>query len=387
MVTPPRSPKPQSRCSRCRVVETPLGRHPLDDGATAGSSDRGTRQPIAAATSASEPAAASPAAIRGSAHDIRQHIARSLNDCARETEDGFSAPVRDRPRLPLARARRRERSRGGDGSAGQGWRVLSASARNPDRSLQPGRASMDTSTCKHWRGADRRALVMARLAVARIDAQPSLVAGRCREQEAVEASGKRLPAALARRVGGVHGHRAPGRGCASACWSAPTKASGCEACTPSPDERGSVDGFDVRRLKAQYLGRTGRPWPTSPDRLPGQRREALPDEARRALGHLSRLAADINGESEFVDIASRGQSWASSATHPAFCSSRQSRTFIRSARQGSGPSSKAQSVRARSSTRRMATTPTASREDWRRRPTAGWTGQSPLEEATPWTPR
>ena len=101
------------------------------------------------------------------AHDIRQHIARSLNDCARETEDGFSAPVRDRPRLPLARARRRERSRGGDGSAGQGWRVLSASARNPDRSLQPGRASMDTSTCKHWRGADRRALVMARLAVAR----------------------------------------------------------------------------------------------------------------------------------------------------------------------------------------------------------------------------
>ena len=131
-------------------------------------------------------------------------------------------------------------------------------------------------TYEHWHEADRRALAMARLIVTKIDADPSLLETtlskmkewkrerggyqpQCFDEwEAliITEPWARLRARLLEDSDEGQRHRT----------------SHPFVDILSDEERESVYDFDWPALKASYERRTGRPWPTSAETLPGQLR-------------------------------------------------------------------------------------------------------------------
>ena len=134
-----------------------------------------------------------------------------------------------------------------------------------------------TSTYEHWHQADRRALEMTWLIVAKIDQDPSLVQvgvenmkrWRCQrdgyqprclekwEEFIATEPWERLRERLLEQSD--EGQR--------------LRSSHPFAGVLTQKERESVYPFDFEQLRRQYKERTGKPWPTSPETLPGQRRD------------------------------------------------------------------------------------------------------------------
>ena len=134
----------------------------------------------------------------------------------------------------------------------------------------------EIATCEHWHEADRRALEMTRLTVAKIDADPNLV------QVGVEKMKQ-----WRRQRDGYQPNcldeweefiaTEPWQKLRERLLEGSDEGQRLRSTHPfagiiSQEERESVYGFDFKRMKTEYEQRTGKPWPTSPDTLPGQRR-------------------------------------------------------------------------------------------------------------------